>query len=295
MTKFYSKNKNIFLLTIVSVVIFLFATHPLSAQQTSQPIPTSNQGTNEPNGNNNDFNNDVQLGLQNLAVNSQAQIQQKEIKNQDHQSTWDEFGMNTLVDGANPTGEISKEITQDILQTVQTEINYDKQEEKYLQDNQITPQEIQTIEGSTASDILPGESDDPNPSLEANPDVSVSSVEDSGQNSIEASNPPQEGITQEQSQAENTSNNQLQPTPDTTTNTPTTAESTIFDAILQGEQNNPPSEATPLPSEAPPTDITPPPAEAPPAETPTPPPSSYISPKSLLASLLDLFLSIFKH
>lgn len=303
MVKSCSRNKNIFLLTIILVgILFVFATQPLSAQQILQPASTNIQGINEPNGSSNDFDNDVRLGLQNLVANSQAQIQQKEIQSQDHQSTWDEFGMNVLVDGASLPNEISKDITQNILQTVQTEMNYDKQEETYLQANQITPQEIQTIEGSTASDILPGQSTDPNPSLETNPDASVSSVESLGQNSNEANSLTQEGATQEQSQTENTSNAQSQPTSDTSANTPTTTENTIFDAILQGEQNNPPAEATPppaeatpSPSEAPPTEMIPRPAGAPPAENPTPAPSSYITPKSLVGSLLDLFLSIFQR
>lgn len=189
-----------------------------------------------------DFATIVQAGLQSLAINLGARSEQQEIQSQDYKSTWDEFGTNVLIDGATAPAEVDGRINQDIVQTVQAEANYDREEAKYLEVSNVTPEEIQIMEESGGSDVPVGESIDPNPSAEANPDVSMSATEDQGQNDPE----------------ENTSTPQTTSiVPETNTSTSevsTPSDETIFDAILQGEQaqEGPGPEFTPPPTEPPP-------------------------------------------
>lgn len=228
---------------------FLFVNQSLFAQ--TQPIGNQQQtGQVGESGTANDFNNDVRLGMQNLAVNPAAQVQQKEIGSQDYKSTWDEFGTNVLIDGTTPPAEVDRKITEDTIQAVQIEETYNQQEVQYLENAHVAPEEIQAMEESGGSDVPPGEFIDPNPSAESNPDVSVSASEDQGQNNVE------ESTTTETStfQATSTSGADVF-TPELSTS----SEETIFDAILQGEQTlvNPSPEPTPpppepIPSESPP-------------------------------------------
>lgn len=241
--------KLIFLTLTLLVGAFLFVNQPLFAQ--TQSIGSQQQtGQVGESGTASDFNNDVQLGVQNLVLNPIAQVQQKEIGSQDYKSTWDEFGTNVLIDGTTPPAEVDRKIIEDTIQAVQIEETYNQQEVQYLENTHLTPEEIQAMEESGGSDVPPGEFIDPNPSAESNPDVSVSASEDQGQNNVE------ESTTTETSAFQATS------TPGTDAFTPelsTSSEETIFDAILQGEQTlvNPGPESTPpppepIPSESPP-------------------------------------------
>jgi len=197
-----------------------------------------------------DFTTAVQAGLQSLATNPGTQSQQQEIQNQDYKSTWDEFGTNALIDGTTPPFEVDRKITQDIIQTIQTESNYNQQETQYLENAQVTPEEIQVMEESGGSDVPPGEFIDPNPSAEANPDVSMFATEDQGQNN----NGGESTSTENTSTTETTSLSSETNT--STSEASTSSDETIFDAILQGEQTlvNPSSEPTPLPIEPPPAE-----------------------------------------
>lgn len=199
---------------------------------------------------------DVRQGVAALTINSSARTQAQAINGEDYKSTWDEFGMNVLINGTISPNEVDRVITKDITQAVQAEKNYDQQEMQYLTASQTTPEEIQTFEGPNDSDLPPGEFIDPNPSAEINPDVSISTSEDQGQNNLEETATPESTSTPET----------IPVAPKTDTTTPATtvsSDETIFDAILQGEQTlisqEPAPESTPSSSE-------PPPSETPPAE-----------------------------
>lgn len=211
-----------------------------------------------------DFTSAVQLGLQTLAANPAGQAQRQEIQDQDYKSAWDEFGINAFVDGIAPPSTITKVITRDIIQTIETEESYDREETKYLEDTQATPEEIKNIEESSGSDVPPGESIDPNPSIEANPEASIFAVEDqeSSNAGVSTSSPDTVSSNLEISTS----------TPETSTSTPETSisnENTIFDAILQGEQTSEQSPASSSPDSNPsvlPAEAAPIPEGSPPAE-----------------------------
>ncbi len=245
----HSHNKKLLSSTIILLAAVLsLVAHPLFAQMSSvQPYSGREQiGQVGELGTTNDFDHDVRLGLQNLAANPMAQTQQKEFQGEEYKSTWDEFGINALIDGATPPAEVTSKISQEIIQTIQTEENYDRQEASYLETAQITPEEVQTVEGSTNSDLPPGESINPNPSLQENPDVNASSVEGLEQNDAGASNP----LPEERSGSINEAASASESAPEATT----ANENTIFEAILQGEQSTPPPSETPAPMEPPPTE-----------------------------------------
>lgn len=252
-----SGKKFIFSILVLLMGVFLFARRTIFAETLSvgdqqQVGQAGDLGTA------NDFNGDVQIGLQNLTINSTAHAQRKELRNQDYISAWDEFGTNVLIDGTTTPAEVVRGINQDLIQAVQIETNYDQQETKYLEDIKIAPEEIQTMEESGGSDIPPGEFIDPSPSAEANPDASMSAGENQEQNNAE-----------ESTSTENTSALQTTSTAETGTSTSevsTSSDETIFDAILQGEQML----ASPSPEPAP--ESTPPPAEPPQVESPPPEP-----------------------
>lgn len=200
-----------------------------------------------------DFATAVQAGLQSSTINQTAQSQQQEIQNQDYKSTWDEFGTNVLIDGTTPPAEVDRKITQDVVQAIQTEENYDREEANNLEAAHLTPEEVQSIEESTGSDVPPGESIIPSPSLEANPDVNISSVESKEQNNTEASS----SLPSIEMFPPSIETNVV----DTATSTPemstSTEENSIFEAILQGEQaadQTSTPESVPAPVETPPTE-----------------------------------------
>lgn len=191
-----------------------------------------------------DFTAAVQVGLQSLAINPIAQFQQQEIINQDYKSSWDEFGINTLIDGNTLSAEVNNLIDQDIIQSIETAQSYNQQEESYLQDTQITPEQVQNIESSTGADVSPSESFDPNPSVDTNPDVNTSPADtptqdttgtNKNENSTQDTNAPTQGAT---NPTQDTNN----PTTETSTSQPSSNilqnENTIFNAILHSEQDH---------------------------------------------------------
>ena len=190
-----------------------------------------------------DFTTAVQAGLQSLATNPIAQSQQQDILNQDYKSSWDEFGINTLVDGNMSPAEINDLIGQDIIKSIETAQNYNQQEANYFQDTQITPEQIQDIEGSTGADVLPSESFDPNPSVEMNPNINTSpsdtSIQDNeGANNNETPTQDTNASTQATNPVQDTNNiNTETNKPTTDAYTPSNDESTIFNAILHSEQD----------------------------------------------------------
>ncbi len=120
-----------------------------------------------------DFTSDVQQGLragtQNSAVAS--------IKTEDYKTSWDEFGTNVLVDGAGIPTEIKKDLIEDIVNGLQTELSYNQRDEQYLRLRHSSPEEIQALEGDGSGDVLPENYFEPNPSLDANPDVNSSALD----------------------------------------------------------------------------------------------------------------------
>lgn len=233
-----------------------------------------------------DFSADIKSAQSALRANRPAQLEAEEIRNEDFKSTWDEFGMNALVDGAVPSGEVTKKITEDIIQSVQTSQDYDRQESDYFQAVQATPEQIRVIEESTGADAPPGESINPHPSLDANPDVSISPSDDS-EASGTATGTNEAGVNEASSSAQGTNASTSEANvsaPETNTSTPemnisapetnistvtemntstptmsTSSEIQIYDAILHGELTAPASSGP---------DIVPPPTEAAPKEPP---------------------------
>lgn len=121
-----------------------------------------------------DFTTAVQAGVQVLAANSIAQTEQQQIKSQDYKSTWDEFGINVMVDGATPVADVNNQVVSDIAQSTAISQNYNQQEADYLQGQQITPEQVQASEQSVGIDLPPTEQIDTHPSIGANPDVNIS-------------------------------------------------------------------------------------------------------------------------
>lgn len=159
------------ILILVIITGLFFAQHSLGQTQT---IPTSTS----------DFAIAVQAGLRAVEINSVAQSQQQEIKNQDYKSAWDEFGVNKLVDGNMPPDQVQNQIAQDIIQSVETAQNYNQQEADYLQATQNTPEQVQAAENSVGVDLPPDQTIDANPSIDANPGVSISPADTQTQENI---------------------------------------------------------------------------------------------------------------
>lgn len=123
-----------------------------------------------------DFSKDIQNGL---AETFRSKISNllSTIKSQDNKSSWDEFGINTLVNGESSPAMIHNEITADIINDLSTQLSYDQTEEQYLKLRNSTPEEIIATEGDGGNDLLPEDYVEPHPSLDANPDANPSALD----------------------------------------------------------------------------------------------------------------------
>ncbi len=139
------------------IVIFLL--------MTSMPVARAEMAS--------DFSSDVQKGLRAGAQSSVV----TSIKTQDYKTSWDEFGTNILVDGGSTPVEIQKSLTEDIVNSLQTELAYNQKDEQYLRLRHSSPEEILALEGDGSGDLLPENYIEPNPSLDANPDVNPSALD----------------------------------------------------------------------------------------------------------------------
>ncbi|GEM_PF-4932234 len=120
-----------------------------------------------------DFASDVQNGLRAGAQSSLV----TSIEAQDYKTSWDEFGTNILVNGTSTPAEIQKSLTEDILNSLQTELAYNQKDEQYLRLRHSLPEEILALEGDGSGDLLPDNYIEPNPSLDANPDINPSALD----------------------------------------------------------------------------------------------------------------------
>ena len=222
-----------------TVSLFFFPLIGVFLLMTSMPIARAETAS--------DFTSDVQRGIR-AGVQSSVVIN---IKTQDYKTSWDEFGTNILIDGASTPAEIQRNLTEDIVNGLQTELTYNQKDEQYLRLRHSSPEEILALEGDGGNDLLPKDSIDPNPSLDANPEVNPSALD------IPAS-------------AVDTSDTPAAPdvgsTPDT--------EMIIPDNLVPPEGEWKPSEVkvfeTILNTDSPPTDVPgePPPDTPPPADAP---------------------------
>lgn len=123
-----------------------------------------------------DYANDIQRALL-TAKQSPMRDVASAISVQDFKSSWDEFGINVLVDGVLPSEEVQKHLTEDIAKDIAIQLSYNKREEQYLQSEKTTPEEIQKAEDESGNDELPENAIDPHPSLDANPEVNLSATD----------------------------------------------------------------------------------------------------------------------
>jgi hypothetical protein len=205
-----------------------------------------------------DFASDVQKGLRRGAQSSVV----TNIKAQDYKTSWDEFGTNILVDGASMPAEIQKSLTEDIISSLQTELTYNQKDEQYLLLRHSSPEEIQALEGDGSGDLLPDNYIEPNPSLDANPDVNPSAL-DTLASTVDISAIPLAPDVESTSNTEPIIPDVLVP-PDGEWNP---SEINVFEAILNTENQNTNTSSEPspnaLPSASPSGAETPPPADAP--------------------------------
>lgn len=183
-----------------------------------------------------DFSNDIDL------IKNQQSTENISVK--EYVSAWDEFGMSNLVNGEAPSSEIHKTIDQDITQTVENELKYDKEESKYLEDNHTTPEEMKNIESSDGSDVPDDAMFNPHPSLKENPEVNTFSTEVDSEKQTETL-PVVNPSSTDQSATDvstSTDNSGGKSSLDNTTN-----ETEVYKAILQGE-NKYPTETKPTDS-----------------------------------------------
>lgn len=103
---------------------------------------------------------------------------QSELSNAEYTSSWDEFGTSPLIDGAGSSADITAAIVDDISNTVSAEQHFDNTEVKYLEAVGATPEQIVSLENRNGSDVPPGETIEPNPSLAENPDANATVAED---------------------------------------------------------------------------------------------------------------------
>ena len=127
-----------------------------------------------------DFTKAVQAGLQALFANQAAQADQQRIQSEDYTSAWDEFGTDVLVDGTTPSAEINRQVTSDIAQSIETARGYDQQEADYLQAQQMTPEQVRSVEQSVGIDVPFSEQIDANPSIDANLDAGADTTSPAG-------------------------------------------------------------------------------------------------------------------
>lgn len=119
-----------------------------------------------------DFTSDIEKGV--LSQNNLA----AQIKSQDFQSSWDEFGTNILVDGSiGSSADITASLVHDIANDLQMQLVYDQADEQYLKVRNSSPEEVIKIETEDGNDLLPENYVEPHPSLDANPDVNPSTLD----------------------------------------------------------------------------------------------------------------------
>lgn len=124
------------------------------------------------------FSHDIELYLKN-------KTDQLGILENEYISVFDQFGTTALFDGDSTITTLDALIEQDILAKVEKELEYDKQEAKYLEDEKTTPAEVLLIEGEDGSDVPLDAKFNPHPSLILNPDINFSSTEDITTKNIE--------------------------------------------------------------------------------------------------------------
>lgn len=138
-----------------------------------------------------DFTSDVQIGLT-AAVRNDLQSAILDVKAEDYQSSWDEFGINILVDGSHASEDIKKGLTDDILDDLRAHLAYDQKDARYLQLIHSSPEEVIATENDGGNDLSPDNYVDPNPSLETNPSAnpSVLDMPTSATDTIDVSTAP---------------------------------------------------------------------------------------------------------
>jgi hypothetical protein len=87
----HSRNGKLVLSALISLVAaVLFLARPIFAQTTSTPPSPNAQGINESNGNNNDFDDDVKQGKDELKKDAEAQKLQKDVIDGEDEQAGDE-------------------------------------------------------------------------------------------------------------------------------------------------------------------------------------------------------------
>lgn len=221
-----------------------------------------------------DFVSTVQAGLQALASDPAAQAAQKQILDQDHKSAWDQFGMNAMVDGEISPAEIASQVVTDIAQSAETAQKYNQEEANYLEEQQLTPEQVQSAEKDADNDLpTSGPQVNPNPSADENPSVSTSAadiIEDASSKNEEAA--PREEQTAPENQPPSQSGETPAPppaegappaSPGATENRSGASDNTIFNAILNGEQSQ---SSSPSPTDTAPSSPSSPPDNPSPAD-----------------------------
>lgn len=214
-----------------------------------------------------DFSTAVKTESQSAAKDPHALAVQQETADQEYASAWDEFGRSILIDGAIAPTEVERSIMADLVRIVETEASYSQQEAAYLHNIQATPEEIQTAEAADGSDIPSGETINPNPSAQKNPEAHLFVIEDQEQPQA-----PEDAAdvasTTDEIPASTTPETESSVSPETETQT--SGDEVIFEAILQGEQHM--VESSPGPAQEPDqtqtTEPAPTPPEAPPMQEP---------------------------
>lgn len=126
-----------------------------------------------------DFSADVARAVQDSSSHASSAEVRSQLATGEYKTTWDEFGVNVLVDGASPSPVVDAAIAHDITQTVAAEAQYAKTEAQQIQASKSTPEEVVSVEQAVGVDVPIGEAVSANPSLAANPDVSPTASADS--------------------------------------------------------------------------------------------------------------------
>ncbi|GEM_PF-5776258 len=125
-----------------------------------------------------DFSKDIGQAEKAASANNTDVETRSGLSDAEYISSWDEFGSSPVIDGTESSADITAAISDDISSTVSAEQHFDNTEIGYLEATGATPEQIVAAENKTGSDVPPGETLDPNPSLAENPDANATVAED---------------------------------------------------------------------------------------------------------------------
>lgn len=136
--------KTAYSLLYLAIIALIASRHALAGAQNETVVSDSSSVIS-------DFERDIAQNKNNTSSASSSVIEA--IRNGDFKTSWDEGGVNILVDGAAEISKTMETISEDIASGKQSAEAYVNAENQYLQDTSSTPAEVTQIETGAGDDI----------------------------------------------------------------------------------------------------------------------------------------------